>query len=81
MFVFIRDPVASVARPVLELKRFARVSLEPGRRRSLRFELGRDDFAFPGLDLRPIAEPGLIEIHIGFSADPAALRSARFTLE
>ncbi len=81
LFLFIRDPVASVSRPVLELKRFMRVALDPGERRILRFELDRDDFAFPGADLLPITEPGVIEIHVGFSADAAGLRSARFTLD
>ena len=37
--------------------------------------LTRDDFAFPGLDLQPVVEPGEIRIHVGFCADPAELRS------
>ena len=80
IFLFIRDPVATVARPVLELKRFETVTLAPGETRPLRFELRRDDFAFPGADLRPTVEAGAIEIHLGFSADPAGLRSTSATL-
>lgn len=75
VFLFVRDRVASVARPVLELKRFERVALEAGERRLLTFRLQRADFAFPGADLEPVIEPGEIEIHVGFSADPAALHT------
>lgn len=68
VFLFIRDPVASVARPRLELKRFQRVALKPGERRELTFHLERADFAFPGPDCAPLVEPGVIEIHVGLSA-------------
>ena len=80
VFLFLRDPVASVARPVLELRRFGKVALDPGKSRPLRFELDRSDFAFPALDLRPVVEPGEIEFHLGLSAAPEALRTTRFTL-
>ena len=81
VFLFIRDPVATVARPVLELKRFETVDARPGRE-PLRFASSStaDDFAFPGADLRPTVEPGAIEIHVGFSADPAGLRSTSAAL-
>ena len=79
-FLFIRDPVAAIARPVLELRRFQRIELAPGEARTLRFELSRADFAYLGPDLRPTVEPGVVEVHVGFSADPDQLRSTRFTL-
>ena len=81
LLAFIRDPVASVSRPTLALRAFARVPVDPGETFPFRFRLDRDAFAFPGPDLRPVVEPGAYEVHLGFSADPAALRSARFTLE
>ena len=58
----------------------SRVALAPGESRPLRFELRRADFAFPDADLRPTVEPGAFEIHLGFSADPADLRSTSVTL-
>lgn len=79
--LFIRDPVASVARPAPELLRFERVALEPGESRTLRFDLDRADLAFLGPDLRPRVEPGAVTAHVGFSADPKDLRAARFTLD
>ena len=30
--------------------------------------------------MQPVIEPGEIEIHIGFSAEPAGLRTAKFNL-
>lgn len=80
VFLFIRDPVARVARPALELRRFARAHLAPGASRRLAFTLGRDDLAYPGPDFEPVVESGAIELHLGFSADPAALRSTHVTL-
>ncbi len=37
--LYVRDDEASVTRPVLELKRFQRVTLAPGERRTVTFEL------------------------------------------
>jgi len=80
VFLFIHDPVASVARPVLELKRFERVELEAGGRRELTFRLERADFAFADAKLEPVVEPGEIEVYVGFSAERAGLRGTRFSL-
>ena len=41
LFLFLRDPVASVARPVLELRRFVKVDLAAGESRPVRFTLER----------------------------------------
>src|SRR6185312_10194222 len=37
--LYIHDDQASVTRPVIELKRFQRVTLQPGERRTVTFEL------------------------------------------
>jgi beta-glucosidase len=44
LFLFLRDPVASVARPVLELKGFAKATLKPRERNTVRFTLKPSDF-------------------------------------
>ncbi|MDX6749236.1 glycoside hydrolase family 3 N-terminal domain-containing protein [Geminicoccaceae bacterium 1502E] len=75
VFLFIRDPVASVARPVLELKGWQTAWLEPGDRTTLRFELPADELAFLGPDLAPLLEEGGIEILAGPSADRSLLLS------
>src|SRR5205823_2282517 len=41
--LYVRDDEASVTRPLLELKRFQRVTLAPGERKTIRFDLQADD--------------------------------------
>ena len=65
LFLFVRDPVASIARPLLELKGFAKIALGPGERGSVRFSLAARELAFVGADLEPRLEPGLIELLVG----------------
>jgi len=76
VFLFVRDPVASVARPVLELKDFRRVALAAGETRTIAFRLGREDLTFLDMRLEPVFEGGAFEILIGPSADRARLLSA-----
>ena len=73
LFLFIRDPVASVARPLLELKGVRKVALAANERARLEWRLPTDAFRFIGYDLEPVLEPGRIEIRVGQSADPAEL--------
>ncbi len=65
--LYVRDRVASVTRPVRELKGFRRVSLEPGERRRVSFELTAAALTFHGRELRPVAEPGAFHAWIGGS--------------
>ena len=44
----VRDEEATVARPVLELRGFRRVTLEPGERRTVSFRLAAEQFAYTG---------------------------------
>jgi beta-glucosidase len=70
LFLFIRGPVASIARPILELKGVRRIALGAGDRGNLTWQLPVDALAFLGADLEPVLEPGTFEIHVGQSADP-----------
>ncbi len=80
VFLFIRDPVASVARPVLELRSFARIRLAAGACETMRWVLAASDLAFLGPDLKPRLEPGEFDIFAGESADPDRLISAKIRL-
>ncbi|MFD1949973.1 glycoside hydrolase family 3 N-terminal domain-containing protein [Sphingomonas arantia] len=75
--VYVHDRVASVARPVRELKGFERVTLAPGERRTVKFVLGPEAFRFFDIDMREVVEPGLFDIAVGNSS--VALKTA--TLE
>jgi beta-glucosidase len=63
--LYVRDRVASVTRPVRELKGFQRVELEPGERKTVVFELGPEALEFTGRDLKPTIEPGQFQIWVG----------------
>lgn len=80
VFLFVHDTVASVARPVLELKGFAKIALRPGEHGTVRLQLAASDLRFLGLDLRPVFEPGTVEILVGPCADRAHLLVAEIAL-
>ena len=63
--IYIRDDVSSVTRPVLELKAFQRVTLMPGERTVLKFEIKPADLAFYNEDLKRVVEPGTFTIYAG----------------
>ena len=67
--LYVRDLVASVTRPVRELKGFRRVRLAPGETRTLSIELHTDDLAFHGRDMRRRTEPGRFHVWIGGSSE------------
>ncbi len=71
LFLFVRDKVACVARPLLELKGFGRIRLEPGETGTLHLSLPAAELRFPGPDLTPVFEPGEVEVLVG----PCAVRA------
>ncbi|HEX6111608.1 MAG TPA: glycoside hydrolase family 3 N-terminal domain-containing protein [Geminicoccaceae bacterium] len=80
MFLFIRDPVAAVSRPLLELKGISKAVLDPGASTALSFSLTTDDLRFLGPDLSPRLESGLIELFVGASANREDLLRAEIHL-
>jgi beta-glucosidase len=66
VFWFIRDPAASITRPLKELKHFEQAALAPGASRVFRFVIEpARDLAYPDADGRPILEPGEIILTAG----------------
>ncbi len=76
VFLFTHDPLASVARPLLELKAFAKIKLAPGARGSVALSFAAADLRFLGLDLQPVFEFGAVEVLVGPCADRSKLLSA-----
>ena len=66
---YVRDLVASITRPVKELKGFRRLRLEPGASVTVNFELHTDDLAFFGRDMKTTVEPGEFHAWIGGSSE------------
>jgi beta-glucosidase len=79
-FLFVRDPVASVARPLLELKGVQKVDLKARERKDVTWRLPVEDLSFVGHSLDRVLESGRFEIHIGHSADPSCLVSSAIEL-
>ena len=63
--LYVRDEVASVSRPVHELKGFRRVTLKPGESRSIDLRIALKDLGFYGLDMKPVVEPGTFRVFVG----------------
>jgi beta-glucosidase len=74
--LYVHDEIASVVRPVKELKAFQRVELKPGEQRSVKFALPPSAFSFYGSDHKEVIEPGDIKIMIGASSADIRLRGS-----
>ncbi|AOB33534.1 beta-D-glucoside glucohydrolase [Bordetella sp. H567] len=77
--LYIQDPVASVSRPVKELKHFQKVMLKAGESRKVAFTIDEDDLAFYNAQLHYGAEPGLFKVYVGL--DSQDVKQASFTLK
>ncbi len=81
VLLFVHDPVASLARPVMELKGMAKALLGPGETKSVRFTLHTDDLTFLGPDMTPLLETGEIVLLVGPTADRSTLKEARIRIQ
>lgn len=72
--LYVRDEVASIPRPVQELKAFQRLTLAPGEIRTVRFELQIDQLAFYNEAMQLAVEPGTIQVMLGSSSQDVRLR-------
>lgn len=63
--LYVQDKVASVTRPVKELKRFTRVTLKPGEKKTVTFELPISELAFWNIDMVRTVEPGDFGLWVG----------------
>jgi len=79
VFLFSRDKVASVTRPLLELRAFGKITLQPGQSGTVKLAFAASELRFPGQDLKPVFEPGEVEILAGPNADRGQLLSAVIT--
>lgn len=78
--LYINDVVASVTRPVKELKGFKRITLKPGEEKTVEFTLTLDMLSFLNQDMRRIVEPGLFKVMVGSSSEDIRL-TGTFTVK
>jgi beta-glucosidase len=72
--LYIRDVLATVARPVMELEGFRRVRLQPGESRDVVFQLGPDHLGMLDRDMNRVVEPGTFRLMVGASSKDIRLR-------
>ena len=63
--MYIREVVSLPTRPVMELKDFARVTLQPGETRTVKFTLTPDKLQALGLDMKRRVPRGKYAIMVG----------------
>jgi len=63
--LYMRDPAASVTRPVRELRGFQKIRLQPGETRTVQFTLGPNDLGLYNTRMEWVVEPGEFMVWIG----------------
>ncbi|MFE8154758.1 beta-glucosidase BglX [Brenneria goodwinii] len=76
--LYLHDVVASISRPVKELRGFQKVMLQPGESRTVSFPIEPDALKFYNARMQQVVEPGQYEVFIGL--DSQRVKSQHFTL-
>ena len=77
--LYVHDLVASIARPVKELKGFERIHLAVGESKTVTFTIGADQLSFYNADLKKVVEPGDFDIMVG--SNSRDVKKARLTVK
>lgn len=77
--LYLTDVVATVTRPVKELKGFKQVALKSGETTTVEFTVTRDALAFYNQKMVRTVEPGLFKVHVGPNSDAVLMQE--FTLK
>jgi beta-glucosidase len=72
--LYLREEVTSVATPLIALKGFQRIHLEPGESKRLTFKLSAPELSLLDAKLRSVVEPGTFRVMIGRSSKDIRLR-------
>jgi beta-glucosidase len=78
--LYARDPVATVTRPVLELKGFVRLELAPGQSTTVTFQVPVGQLGFHDRSLTYVVEPGTFDFFVGTSSDDVVLAGSATVL-
>lgn len=72
--LYVKDVLASLARPVMSLKGFARVQLAPAESTTVRFALTRESLRMLDARMQWVVEPGEFRVLIGASSEDIRVR-------
>jgi len=73
--LYLQDKFGSVVRPIMELRDFQKIKLNPGESRTVKFVIDKEKLSFFNSDLQWVAEPGAFEVMIGSSSTDIKLKS------
>lgn len=76
--LYITDPVCTRTRPVKELKGFQKISLQPGEKKDVTFDITTEDLKFFITENKFGWEPGDFIIHIGTNAQDTQTATVRW---
>lgn len=76
--LYVHQEVASVTRPVEQLRGFQRITLAPGETRTVTFNVGPDDLSLLNADMQNVVEPGVFDLMVGPSS--ADLKTVKLLL-
>lgn len=79
--LYLRDKVASIVRPVKELKDFRKIMLQPGQSKTVTFTIDNQKLAFYHHNLEFKSEAGEFDIMIGSSSEDIRLKDTFELLE
>jgi beta-glucosidase len=71
--LYINDVVASITRPIKELKGFKRIMVEPGQTKTVEFKLLAETLGFHDKNMKLTVEPGMFKIMVGQSSKDITL--------
>ncbi len=74
--MYLNDPVASISRPVRELRGFKRIMLKAGESQTVSFKIDVDALKFWNQQMQQVAEPGKFRVMIGL--DSVRTQNAQF---
>lgn len=77
--LYVRDLVASVTRPIKELKGFEKIFVKAGETKDVLFKINAEMLKFYNFDMNYVSEPGDFDVMIG--GNSRDLKKARFILK
>jgi beta-glucosidase len=72
--LYINDVISSTSRPVIELKGYEKVSLEPGETKTVKLRLTPEELCLFDRNMNVVVEPGIFEVMVGSSSADIRLK-------
>jgi beta-glucosidase len=79
--LYVRDMIGSVTTPVLSLKGFNRITLEPGESGVVNFKIGAEELSLWNREMKRVVEPGEFSIMIGSSSEDIRQKSSLWVVD